>query len=115
MFINEYTEITGWDSKGQDEKIMYLIKATNVLEYEKYDCYIHFDAEVKFTNELKIKDMIVRIQDIELKQVKSSSSVSNVSLKDLTVSFIVLYSKFKKFMGELKQLISDIEYLNSIE
>lgn len=117
MFINDYQEVSGKNSLGGNEKIMFVIKATNVLQYSEYYCYIHFEAQVKFTDELKIKAVVVKIDDIELKQPKSLTGQSSynglLSLNAVTVSFLKIYNNFKKFMNELKTLISDLEFLDS--
>ena len=115
MFINDYKEVKGYNSKGDIEKIMYVIKATNVLDYKNCHCFIHFECQLKFTQELKIKQAHVKINDIEITKLKTNNSNDGkFSLQELKVSFFSIYNKFKLFMSELKALISDLEYLNSI-
>lgn len=115
MFINDYKEVKGYNSKGDIEKIMYVIKATNVLDYKNCNCFIHFECQLKFTEELKIKQAHVKINDIEITKLKTkNSNDGKFSLQELKISFFSIYNKFKAFMNELKCLISDLEYLNSI-
>lgn len=121
IIINDYKEISGKNSLGNNEKITYLIKAVNILKYNKFYCYIYFDATIKFTNELKIKQVKVSITEIELKTGKKNAISNNskddlnsiVCLSKITKKFIEIYYGFKKFMHELKSLISDMSFLNS--
>lgn len=127
IYINEYKEVKGINSIGEDEKIMYIIKGVNVLEYKSCYCFIHIECQLKFTNELKIKQAIIDITDVEMVKFSSENEendlldlynnknmMSKVSLSDLKVRFLDVFCKFKSFMNELKRLILDLDYLNSV-
>lgn len=121
MFINDYKEVRGCNSKGEDEKIMFIIKAVNVLDYKNCNCFIHFECQLKFTEQLKIKQVYCKINDIEMLKLNSGngdesekSTNERISLNDLKISFFAIYKRFKAFMSELKKLILDLEYLSSI-
>ena len=85
-----------------------------MLKYNAYTCNIYFDATIKFTSELKIKQVKVIIHDIELRASKSDKNNKEeiVNITNITKNFILIYNSFKQFMSELKTLISDLDFLN---
>ena len=109
LFISNFKEVLGKNSMADPEKIMYVVDGVDVLDYNKFVCYITFSAQIKFNYKLKINQLSVNISNIELKDENNNV---NINMKVMHQSFISLYVGFKKFVSELKGLISDLDFLN---
>lgn len=110
LFINNFKELLGKNSEGDPEKLMIIIEGVDVLDYKTYLCYIKFNAQLKLTKDLKLKNIQVNINEIEMKDTLNKV---NINLFDIKKNFMSLYMTFKSFMAELKSLILDLDFLNN--
>lgn len=109
LFINNFREILGKNSEGDPEKIIIIIEGTDVMDYKNYLCLVKFNAELKINRRLKIKNLVVNISNIELKDTVKNV---NINLLEFKQSVMSLYNTFKGFMSELKGLMLDLDFLN---
>lgn len=109
LFINNFREILGKNSEGDPEKIIIIIEGTDVMDYKNYLCFVKFNAELKINRRLKIKNLVVNISNIELKDTVKNV---NINLLEFKQSVMSLYNTFKGFMSELKGLMLDLDFLN---
>jgi hypothetical protein len=110
LFVNDFRETQGKNSEGDPEKIMIIIEGTDVLDYKNFLCIIKFNAQLKFNKSLRMKNIIVNISEIEIKDTVNNV---NINLLEFKRTFMSLYSAFKSFMSELKGLIQDLNFLNN--
>ena len=110
LFIDNYKEVKGKGTNGEDQKIIKFKDAMNILDYKGYNCFIYFSADLKFSNKLKLKQVLCHINDIEIHDTKNAK---NIKLFEFKESIFNIYQAFKSFMEELKMLISDLDFLNT--
>lgn len=109
LLINNFKEILGKNSQGDPEKIMFIIQGTDVFDYKNYIVYLKFNAQVKFNKVLQMKVLNVTVSELEMRDTEK-----NVNINLLKNPFFQLYHTFKSFVGELKSLIMDLEFLNDV-
>lgn len=107
LFINNFKEILGKNSKGDPEKIMFVVEGLDILEYSNFCCYMKFNAQIKFTKHLKIKQLVCSILELEIRDDEKKFNVSLVNNP-----FYHLFQTFKSFLSNLQSLILDMNFLN---
>ena len=109
FFINDFREVLGKNSEGRHEKIISVFNGFHISEYNGHILSIKFDAEVKFNDELLVKELFVKVTDTEIRDGKT-----NEKHEFKKNPLYTIFKSFKTFMSELKSLVSDLDFLNDI-